>query len=547
MNNEEYLRKKLKENRYTFRRRFNEFISGIDDWFYSNYKDIDDFIKNRKKCKLCGKPSLGEFCPDCKKTKEFKKFHYEKIKQGMLKKHGVENPGQMSDHKEKIHNANIDYEKRNEKSKQTSLEKFGVEYRSQLGDYKDIFKDFDYTERNEKSKQTCLEKFGVDSYSKTDKFKTQIHEAFSKLNYEEINTRIRNTNLKNYGVESANQSHFINIENLNEEFIKENFIKDNKFLIDAFMIYFNILSNITANQYKEKFNITELNKSNVCKTQLFIFDSINIENKIFNDSHLGKELDVYLPDHNLAIEYDGLMFHSEGKFIHSKFNGPDKNYHLEKTELCLENNIQLLHIFETEDLNLWLSMINSKLGLNNKIFARKCIIKELKSKETEEFLNKNHLQGFCQAKINVGLFYEDELVSLMTFSKPRFNKKYEYELIRFASKRNYTVIGGASKLWKYFVNKYNPKSVITYANRRFSNGDLYYKLGFNFIEKTQPNYFYFKTNDRKLYNRVKFQKHKLKKILEIYDENLSEAENMFNNDYRKIYDCGNLKFEWIKE
>ena len=402
----------------------------------------------------------------------------------------------------------------------------------------------DFTERNKKSKQTCLEKYGVDSYSKTEMFKLQIHEAFSKLDYKEINARIQETNLKNYGVENANQSHFINIENLNEEFVRENFIKEGKFLIDNFMIYFNILSNITANQYKEKFNITELNKSNICKTQQFIFDLINVENKIFNDHHLGKELDIYIPDYNLAIEYDGLMFHSEGKFIHPKFNGPDKNYHLEKTELCLKNNIQLLHIFETEDLDLWLSVINSKLGLNNKIFARKCIIKELESKETVDFLNENHLQGFCNAKINVGLFYEDELVSVMTFSKPRFNKKYEYELIRFASKRNYTVIGGASKLWKYFVNKYNPKSVITYANRRFSNGDLYHKLGFTFLENTSPNYFYFKTNDRKLYNRIKFQKKNLKNILEVYDENLSEAENMFNNNYRRIFDCGNLKFEY---
>ena len=241
------------------------------------------------------------------------------------------------------------------------------------------------------------------------------------------------------------------------------------------------------------------------------------------------------------------MFHSEGYSDYSMFKDTNKNYHLEKTELCLENDIQLLHIFEGEYLELWLSMINSKLGLNNKIFARKCIIKELKSKETEDFLNKNHLQGFCQAKINMGLFYEDKLVSVMSFSKPRFNKKYEYELIRFASKRNYTVIGGASKLWNYFVNKYNPKSVITYANRRFSNGDLYYKLGFTFIEKTKPNYFYFSKQHPKLEPRIKFQKHKLKDILEVYDENLSEAENMFNNKYRRIFDSGNLKFEWINQ
>ena len=418
-----------------------------------------------------------------------------------------------------------------------------------------------------KASETCLEKYGVENYSQTPEYKIKTEKTniekygvshFSRASDHKI--KIKESNFDKFGVYSVSQFHILNFENLNEEFVRQNFIKDSRFLMDDFEEYFNIICRNTSLNYKYNFNIIEPNKSNKCKTQQFIFDSINAENKIFNDHHLGKELDIYLPDYNLAIEYDGVMFHSEGKFIHPKFNGPDKNYHLNKTELCLENNIQLFHIFEGEDLDLWLSMINSKLSLNNKIFARKCIIKELKSSKTVTFLNENHLQGFCQAKINVGLFYnfknsnssfeenpEDfELVSVMTFSKPRFNKKYEYELIRFCSKRNYTIVGGASKLWKYFVNKYNPNSVITYANRRFSNGEIYKTLGFTFLEKTSPNYFYFKTQDRKLYNRIKFQKKNLKNILEVYDENLSEAENMFNNDYRRIFDCGNLKFEWIK-
>ena len=442
-----------------------------------------------------------------------------KIKQTTLKNYGVENAYQSEEIIKKIKKTKLkkhgDENYVNvEKMKQTKFEKYG---------------DPGYV-NPEKYKQTCLEKYGVENYTQSEEYKKKI--VVNSLNKHDRT--------------SPNQIHFKNFENLNEEFVRQNFISDSRFLIDDFEKYFNIICRNTSLNYKKLYNIIEPNKSNICKTQQLIFDSINIENKIFNDRHLGKELDIYIPDYNLAIEYDGLMYHSEGYSDYSMFKNTDKNYHLKKTKLCLENNIQLFHIFEGEDLGLWLSMINSKLGLNNKIFARKCIIKELKSKETIGFLNENHLQGFCQAKINVGLFYEDKLVSVMTFSKPRFNKKYEYELIRFASKRNYTVVGGASKLWKYFVNKYNPNSVITYANRRFSNGDLYYKLGFNFIEKTQPNYFYFKTNDRKLYNRIKFQKKNLKNILEAYDENLSEAENMFNNDYRRIYDCGNLKFEWIK-
>ena len=417
--------------------------------------------------------------------------------------------------KEKIRASHIgrDYTISNEKNHKTKLQNHG---------------DPNYNNR-EKYHKTCLERYGVNSYLGTEEFKN-----ISKQ-----------THLEKYGVENPNQRHFKNICDLNEEFFRNNFIKDNRFLVDECSLYFNF-SYSAADDYKEKFNITELNKSSHLKTQQYIFDSINTENKFFNDRHLIKELDIYIPDYNLAIEYDGLMYHSEGYSEYPMFKNTEKTYHLEKTELCLNNNIQLFHIFEGEDLDLWLSMINNKLGLNEKIYARKCIIKELKSQETVEFLNENHLQGFCQAKINVGLFYNNELVSVMTFSKPRFNKNYEYELIRFCSKRNTSVIGGATKLWKYFVTKYNPNSVITYANRRFSNGEIYKTLGFELIGKTEPNYFYFRGRSRELFSRVKFQKHKLKELLDVYDENLSEAENMFNNNYRRIYDCGNLKFEYRK-
>ena len=406
----------------------------------------------------------------------------------------------------------------------------------------------DYTISNEKNRKTKLQNHGDPNYNNREKYHKTCLERYgvnSYLGTEEFKNISKQTSLEKYGVENPNQRHFKNLDDLNEEFFRNNFIKDNRFLVDECCLYFNFSSR-AADDYKEKFNITEINKSNHLKTQQYIFDSINTENKFFNDRHLIKELDIYIPDYNLAIEYDGLMYHSEGYTEYPMFKNTEKTYHLEKTELCLKNNIQLFHIFEGEDLDLWLSMINNKLGLNEKIYARKCIIKELNSQETVEFLNENHLQGFCQAKINVGLFYNNELVSVMTFSKPRFNKKYEYELIRFCSKRNTSVIGGATKLWKYFVTKYNPNSVITYANRRFSNGEIYKTLGFTFLEKTSPNYFYFKGRSRELFSRVKFQKHKLKELLDVYDENLSEAENMFNNNYRRIYDCGNLKFEYRK-
>ena len=191
-------------------------------------------------------------------------------------------------------------------------------------------------------------------------------------------------------------------------------------------------------------------------------------------------------------------------------------------------------------------MINNKLGLNKKIFARKCVIKEVDLNSSKLFLEENHIQGYTHSKIRLGLYLDDKIVSLMTFGKSRFNKKYEYELIRFCNLCNYNVIGGASKLLKYFIKKYKPKSIISYGNLRFCslNNNVYEKLGFSLIGKSSPNYFYF-DNTFILQSRNKYQKHKLSKLLPDFDENLSEADNMFKNGYRRIYDCGNLIYELI--
>jgi hypothetical protein len=160
-------------------------------------------------------------------------------------------------------------------------------------------------------------------------------------------------------------------------------------------------------------------------------------------------------------------------------------------------------------------------------------------------LDKNHLQGYSNSSIKIGLFYNKELISVMTFGKPRFNKNYEYELLRFCNKLNTSVIGGASKLFSYFLKNYfqHGEKIVSYANIRISDGGLYHKLGFIEKEKTDPNYFYFKSN--RIYTRYQCQKSKLLKLLgDEFNSNLTEKENMNNNDYKIVYDCGNYVFEY---
>ena len=272
-------------------------------------------------------------------------------------------------------------------------------------------------------------------------------------------------------------------------------------------------------------------------TMLSCFFQVELNNRTVLS---GKELDIYIPSKKIAIEFNGIYWHSE-------LFGKNKNYHLNKTEQCAQQGIQLIHVFESEWLEneqLVTSVILSKLGVfNTRIYARQCVIREITSSEKNIFLQKNHIQANDKSSFKLGLFHNDELVACMTFGVSRYNKNYQYEMHRFCTKIGYQIIGGASKLWSYFVKTHNPNSVITYADRRYSDGALYEKLGFSKTDVSPPNYFYFKNNNT-LLSRLQFQKRKLQKILPRFDADLTEWENMQLHGYNRIWDCGNHVFVW---
>jgi len=257
------------------------------------------------------------------------------------------------------------------------------------------------------------------------------------------------------------------------------------------------------------------------------------------------ELDVYLPLRSLAIEFNGIYWHS--------MNGDDdikgKTRHLKKTNLCEQKGIHLVHIFENEwiyQTDIVKSMLRHLLGsYDQKIYARKCQIKEIDPKTSKIFLNENNLQGAVNSSVNIGLYFNGELVSLMSFSKSRLNKKYDWELVRFCNKLNYHVPGAASKLLTYFERTYEPKSIISYADRRWTmnNGNtIYDKLGFRLDHIGRPVYWYISKERVEFESRLKYQKHKLSQILEHFDPSKTEVQNMLDNGYEQVFDCGNLVY-----
>ena len=258
----------------------------------------------------------------------------------------------------------------------------------------------------------------------------------------------------------------------------------------------------------------------------------------------NKELDVYIPSKRVAIEFNGLYWHN------SKFK--DSNYHLDKLNDCEEKGIKLIQIFEDEWDNkqeITKSRLLNILNLTKrKIFARKTEIREVNSSLSMKFLRENHIQGELGSSIKLGLFYNNELVSLMTFGSLRKNlgqtkKEGSWEVLRFCNKLNTTVDGGASKLFKNFIENYSPKEVITYADRRWSNGEMYKHLGFNFEENTKPSYFYVANKKRE--NRFKYRKSEL--IKQGFNKNISEKEIMEGRNILRIYDCGTKRFKFINK
>jgi len=244
------------------------------------------------------------------------------------------------------------------------------------------------------------------------------------------------------------------------------------------------------------------------------------------------ELDLYSSQQKLAIEYCGLYWHSE------YYGQKSRDYHQMKYNICKSKDIELLTIFETDDLSKIKALIDRKLNRVEKLGARKTQLNLIDSSLANQFHTKYHLHGSIGGSIHLGLFDGPQLLMVASFGKSRFNRKFEYECTRMSSLDTLKVQGGASKLFKEFLSR--KTSLITYADLRFGSGSVYNHCKLTYIGNTGPNYWYFnKKNPDRLWSRTTFQKHKLSSVLAEFNPNLTEFENMKLNGYDRIWDCGN--------
>ena len=273
----------------------------------------------------------------------------------------------------------------------------------------------------------------------------------------------------------------------------------------------------------------------------FNLKTVNGDRSIINPY----ELDIFIPDRKIAIEYNGILWHSEEY-------GKGKYYHVNKLNACKNRGVKLIQIFEDEYINhkeIVLSKLKHILGIQNnnkKIPGRKCIIVEIDNKISKEFLNKYHIQGFSRSTVYLGAYYNDGLVAVMTFLKTNDGC---YELNRFASNYNYVCQGVGGKLFSYFIKNYNPEEIKSFSDRRWTineDNNVYLKLGFKFDKYTPPDYSYFLQKDGLIrQHKFNFRKKALNKKYGFSLE-MTEDEMIKKLGCKKIWNCGLIKYVWKK-
>lgn len=340
----------------------------------------------------------------------------------------------------------------------------------------------------EKGKKTSIEKYGVDNVFKLP----------------EVQEKIKQTNLEKYGTMYP-------------------------------VTLFSYLNNKTISKINKRFydKLLELG----CNAEL----EKSIGNKAY-DICVDKTLIEINPTytHNSTV----------GPFIWgSKREPKSTTYHLEKTQTALANGYSCIHVWDWDDYDKIINHFKPKKTL----YARNLEVRIVPNDVSRKFLNDYHFQGSCNnQQIKLGLYKDDDLIQMMTFGKPRYNKHFEYELLRLCTNENYIVVGGANKLFKYFIDSYNPASIISYCDLSKFNGSVYTNLGFDLQSTSAPTRHWFNINTGRhitenLLNQRGFSQLHGDNDYKLYKKGDSNEQLMLENGYYEVYDCGQASYVWKKK
>lgn len=445
----------------------------------------------------------------------------ERFEKSSLNKYGVSNPAKLDSVKSKI--------------KETHENKYGKWY-AQTDDFK------------KRSVETFMRNYGVSNPMHSDEVIDKIQEQNMKkwgvpywMMLPESQKKLKEGSLKKFGTTWYSSAHLskecLDIIHDPDKLVEYvlRFPKERRThehiakSLGCSTVYLLELTRSYGDKFRDAFTMMPSVSSAEIAVRNMLLDW-NIEAE-YNDRTILKpqELDIYIPSHKFAIEFNGWYWHS-------KQAGTPICYHQDKSRKCAEQGIQLYHIFEQEwnderKRSIIESQLQAKLvGNCRRIFARKCTVKSVNTEEAKEFLDNNHLQGYRNCSIRLGLYYDDELVCIMTFGKAYLHRDSScWEIYRQCSKRGYIIVGGSSKLFKAFLKQVAPDKVITYSDFATGTGNVYAQLGFKPVRLTAPNYKWISQTDVRSRYQCQFK---------------DEVKIMESRNYVQLFDSGNMLWEY---
>ena len=421
----------------------------------------------------------------------------------------------------------------NKKREETTLKKYGVSHVSHLSDVKS------------KKKKSLLEHYGVDNPSKSKEIQNKKRDIFIKkygvdnpMKSEKIKQKFRDNYNTKYGVDNPFQLDVVkdkikdtNRENLGVDYPTQcQEVRDkvrSTFMERYGVPYTFMLSKewLDANDSKPNRDFAEL------------LDDNNI--KYEREFRCGK----YSYDFkvgNTLIEINPTATHNTYFSLYGDKSVKDRYYHRDKSKLANNSGYNVIHVFDWDNEDKIINLLkNRKI-----IYARKCDIREVDIMECNQYLVAYHLQGKCNNQtVRLGLYYNNQLVSLMTFGVARYNKKYEYELLRYCASHN--VVGGAEKLFKYFVDNYKPNSIVSYCDTSKFSGKVYDILGFTLDTINSPSCHWYsvKENRHITDNLLRMQGYD-RLFKGSHGKGTSNEELILNRGYLPVYDCGQATYVW---
>ena len=472
---------------------------------------------------------------------ELKKNRSAKAKETFLKKYGVDNSAKSKEVLVKIQKTNLDRygvecsaqsEVVKEKIKATNLKKYGVEYSFQAEEVKD------------KIKATSLERYGVDNPSKSEVIKSKIVESNRKnlgvdypMQSKDVMDKSRATSFEKYGTEYPNQSEIV------------------KSKIDASTLeHYGVNRACKLDEFKQKIVDTNRERYGVDYTCLIYSGKLKGNDSSYNRSfaelldinNITYEREFLLQKYSYDFKVGNTLIEIDPTATHNTYFSPygdnriDVNYHRDKTKLAKDNGYSVIHIFEWDDINKVMQLLKNRVT----IYARKCEVRMVSEVDTGNYLDTYHLQGTCRGqKIRLGLYYNNQLVSLMTFGKSRFNKNCEYELLRYCASHN--VVGGAEKLFKYFIDNYKPSSIVSYCDTSKFSGKVYDTLSFEFIKTNKPRKHWYSMKERRhITDGLLLSQGYDRLFKESHGKGTSNEELILARGYLPVYDCGQSTYIW---